>query len=94
MKKSDFKKLIKEEIQKIISEQGPDKYLGKYKGQLNMYKDDEGNIYVKDKKTNWVSIDIEDAEGNKRDENDIKQDIQNAAYRQSDRDFKKEMRGY
>ena len=59
-----------------------------------MYKDDEGNIYVKDKKTNWISIDIEDAEGNKRDENDIKQDIQNAAYRQSDRDFKKEMRGY
>ena len=94
MKKPELRQLIKEEIQKIITEQGPDKYVGKYKGKLNMYRDDEGNIYIKDKKINWVSIGIEDSEGNKRNEDDIKQDIKNSVYKQSEKDFKKQMRGY
>jgi hypothetical protein len=94
MKKSELRQIIKEEISKVISEQGPDLYIGKYMGKYNMYKDDEGNTYIKDKKTNWVSVSIRDAEGNKRDEKEIKADIQSAFDRLSDNDFKKMMRGY
>ena len=60
---------------KLLKEQGPDKFIGKYKGIIAMYIDDEGNKYIKDKNTRYKAIDIEDGEGNPRDDWDIKQDI-------------------
>jgi hypothetical protein len=94
MKHSQLKQLIKEEIQKVLSEGGPHKYIGKYKGRFNMFIDDEGNTYIKDKGTNWTIIDIEDSEGNRRSDDEIKKDIINSSNRESVKDFKSKMRGY
>tara|TARA_B100000497_G_scaffold80498_1_gene89777 strand:+ start:67 stop:399 length:333 start_codon:yes stop_codon:yes gene_type:complete len=73
MDKFDLKKYLAEG--KLLKEQGPDKFIGKYKGIIAMYIDDEGNKYIKDKNTRYKAIDIEDGEGNPRDDWDIKQDI-------------------
>jgi hypothetical protein len=94
MKHSQLKQLIKEEIQKVLFEGGPHKYIGKYKGRFNMFIDDEGNTYIKDKGTNWTIIDIEDSEGNRRSDDEIKKDIINSSNRESVKDFKSKMRGY
>ena len=71
-----------------------DKYVGKYKNRFNMYVNDEGHTYIRDKGTNWQVIDVEDGEGNERTEDDIRKDIRDSFTRESPAAFKQRMRGY
>jgi hypothetical protein len=98
-------KLLKEEQQNVTSTNpqenfneetltefgGPDKYLGKYKG-VNMYKNDEGDIYIKGPQTKYNVVAIEDAQGNKRTDDEIRADVRQAQSQQSYKDYKMSMR--
>jgi hypothetical protein len=88
--------ITEEEIQVILKE-GVDKYLGKYRapnGDLfNKYVNDENDVYIKDKKTGWNSIDLE-IEGEVRSWEDIKADIKAANTRMSVKDFRASMGVY
>ena len=84
-------------LKKLLSEASnhtTDRYLGKYKNRFNMYMNDEGHKYIRDKNTNWHVIDLEDGNGNARAENDIKRDIISARTRESVAAMKTRMRGY
>ncbi len=79
---------------KNLTESSTDKYVGKYKNRFAMYINDEGHTYIRDRGTNWTVIDIEDSEGNERDEADIRRDILDSFNRESPAEFKQRMRGY
>lgn len=90
MKIKSLNQQIKEEISKL-NERGPDKYLGKWENKFNKYMDDEGNVYIKGKNTNWSSVSITDGDGKERPRQDIIDDIKATFNRMSDRDFKNQM---
>lgn len=96
MKKSELKQLIREELQKALNEGGPDKYVGNWKGKkgLSMYEDDEGNIYIKSRNTNYIPVAVTDGPGNQRSEKDIYNDIRATFNRESYQDYRGSMGAY
>jgi hypothetical protein len=95
MNKSDLRNLIKEEIQKVLTEK-KGTYVGKWRSPqgnfINKYVSDEGDEYIL---VNGIPIDLTDGNGSARSSSDIAADAKAAnSQRQSHSDYIRSMRGY